>query len=259
MAKTNRCGRYGDIAPKSNIGKPFFIVWSLIAVPIITVLFQEMSSTVVRAVNRGAFKVADWTIMPTSKRGVLDKYIQNHPWLQKFVGKRQDAEESAREAGAGTEQPGNLEGPAEGADEQEEDLPSLLSKTIKSIAHDLRFSPQKRYSYEEWQLFTKLIQFTQREEEVDDEGITMTGDWLSEDSPLLADITEAEWVLDRLCEALDRYTRSSSHQKPRPQPKHGEATDAELDPLRIETEQRLLNNIEEESERGRRNRDVSPS
>ncbi|EAA32964.2 hypothetical protein GE21DRAFT_6735 [Neurospora crassa] len=250
---------YGDIAPKSNIGKPFFIVWSLIAVPIITVLFQEMSSTVVRAVNRGAFKVADWTIMPTSKRGVLDKYIQNHPWLQKFVGKRQDAEESAREAGAGTEQPGNLEGPAEGADEQEEDLPSLLSKTIKSIAHDLRFSPQKRYSYEEWQLFTKLIQFTQREEEVDDEGITMTGDWLSEDSPLLADITEAEWVLDRLCESLDRYTRSSSHQKPRPQPKHGEATDAELDPLRIETEQRLLNNIEEESERGRRNRDVSPS
>lgn len=241
MTKTNRCDRYGDIAPKSNIGKPFFIVWSLIAVPTVTVLFQEMSSTVVRAVNRGAFKVADWTIMPTLKRGVLDRYIQKHPWLQKFVGKRQEAEESAREAGAG-------------AEEQEKDLPSLLSQTIKSIAHDLRFSPQKRYSYEEWQLFTQLIQFTQREDDS-----RMTWDWLSEDSPLLADITEAEWVLDRLCESLDRYTRSSSHQEPQPQLKHGEITDAELDPLRIEREQGPLNNIKEESERGRRNRNVSPS
>ncbi|KAK3485787.1 uncharacterized protein B0T23DRAFT_407879 [Neurospora hispaniola] len=244
--ETKRWKQYGDITPKSNIGKPFFIVWSLIAVPIVTVLFQEMSSTVVRAVNRGAFKVADWTIMPTSKRGVLDKYIQKHPWLQKFVGKRQDAEEPSCDDGAGTEQPRNLVGPAEGADEQEEDLPSLLSQTIKSIAHDLRFSPQKRYSYEEWQLFTQLIQFTQREDDS-----RMTWDWLSEDSPLLADITEAEWVLDRLCESLDRYTRSSSHQC--------EVMDAELDPLRIEIEQGPLNNRKEESERGRRNRNVSPS
>lgn len=253
MTKTDRCDRYGDITPKSNIGKPFFIVWSLIAVPIVTVLFQEMSSTVVRAVNRGAFKVADWTIMPTSKRGVLDKYIQKHPWLQKFVGKRQDTEESGREAGTSTEQPGNQVGPAEGADEQEEDLPSLLSQTIKSIAHDLRFSPRKRYSYEEWQLFTKLIQFTQREDDS-----LMAWDWLSEVSPLLADITEAEWVLDRLCESLDRYTRSNSHQKLQLRLEHGEVTDSELDPLRLETEQGPLDNIEEESERGRRNRDVSP-
>ncbi|KAK1778543.1 hypothetical protein QBC45DRAFT_162086 [Copromyces sp. CBS 386.78] len=99
---------YGDITPKSNIGKPFFIVWSLIAVPIVTVLFQEMSSTVVSAVNRGAFKVADWTIMPTSKRGVLDKYIHKHAWLKRFIRKMSDAEECAVQASGDAEQPRDL-------------------------------------------------------------------------------------------------------------------------------------------------------
>ncbi|KAJ4404579.1 Potassium channel [Neurospora sp. IMI 360204] len=261
LIKTNHQKRYGDITPKSNMGKPFFIVWSLIAVPIVTVLFQEMSSTVVSAVNRGAFKVADWTIMPTSKRELLDKHIQKHPWLKRVIRQKQDAEESADQAAANTEQPTDLTGQAEGPNEQEEeDLPSLLAETIKSIAHDLRFSPRKRYSYEEWQLFTKLIQFTQTEEEVENEG-PMTWDWLSENSPLLADITEAEWVLDRLCESLDRYTRSSSHQEAQPPlnyGREGEVTDAELDPLCIEREQGALDDMEEEEDgkRGRGNRDI---
>ncbi|CCC13575.1 unnamed protein product [Sordaria macrospora k-hell] len=251
---------YGDITPKSNIGKPFFIVWSLIAVPIITVLFQEMSSTVVSAVNRGAFKIADWTIMPTSKRGVLDKYIQKHPWAKRFIGKKPDGEESAVQADANTEQPKDLARSPEGTGEQDDDLPNLLYQTIKSIAHDLRFSPRKRYSYEEWELFTRLIQFTQTEEEVEHDG-PMAWDWLSEDSPLLADITEAEWVLDRLCESLDRYTRSSSRQEPLPREDHDgqiEGTSPEPDPLRSEREPGPLDDIEEEDgERGRRNREVS--
>jgi potassium channel subfamily K len=29
---------YGDFAPKSNAGKPFFVVWSLVAVPTMTIL-----------------------------------------------------------------------------------------------------------------------------------------------------------------------------------------------------------------------------
>lgn len=143
-----------------------------------------MSSTVVRAVNRGAFTVADWTIMPTSKRGVPDKYLQKHSWLKRVIGQKQNAEESPDQPTADTDQPKDLATLSAGADEQEEGIPSLLSQTIKSIAHDLRFSPRKRYSYEEWQVFIKLIQFTQAEEEAENRGPT-TWDWLSEDSPLL--------------------------------------------------------------------------
>jgi len=35
-------------------------------------------------------------------------------------------------------------------------------------------------------------------------------DWIGEDSPMLADVGESEWVLDRLCESLNRYTRKQA-------------------------------------------------
>ena len=33
---------YGDLAPKSNAGRPFFVVWSLVAVPTMTILVADM-------------------------------------------------------------------------------------------------------------------------------------------------------------------------------------------------------------------------
>jgi potassium channel subfamily K len=33
----------------------------------------------------------------------------------------------------------------------------------------------------------------------------LSWDWIGEQSPLLAEKTEPEWVLDRLCESLVRY------------------------------------------------------
>ena len=44
------------------------------------------------------------------------------------------------------------------------------------------------------------------EREEEEEGI-VEWDWIGEDSPMLAEETESEWVLDRLCESLGRYMR----------------------------------------------------
>ena len=44
------------------------------------------------------------------------------------------------------------------------------------------------------------------EREEEEEGI-VDWDWIGEDSPMLAEETESEWVLDRLCESLGRYMR----------------------------------------------------
>ena len=38
---------YGDIAPKSNAGRPFFVVWSLIALPTMAFLVKYLSDTVI--------------------------------------------------------------------------------------------------------------------------------------------------------------------------------------------------------------------
>ena len=222
MTLTRTIDRYGDFSPKSNAGRPFFIVWSLLAVPTMTILIQEMSSTVVSAVNRGTFTIADWTVMP--KKGVAKAFLRSHPRLAERLAQfsLQKAGEKRVERGFEVQDPDEVvrsegvEGlgkQLERLDEHDNDhvLASKLALAIKRVAHDLRATTPKRYSYEEWVYFTRLIRFSKNsKEEVDlleeEEGL-VEWDWIGEDSPMLADITEAEWVLNRLCESLSRYTR----------------------------------------------------
>jgi potassium channel subfamily K len=221
---------YGDLAPKSNAGKPFFVVWSLVAVPTMTILISDMSSTVVAAINRGTFTLADWTIMP--KAGVWHDFLQKHPslrsWLERKTTERnakkrikqgfelQNPDEDPSNNSPTTDEPsltlGRLaEVIEEPVEQTEHDLARKLALSIKRVANDLRLEKPKKYSYEEWVEFTRLIRFsTQSSEEVkqeeEEEGL-VEWDWIGEDSPMLADVSESEWVLDRLCESLNRYTK----------------------------------------------------
>ncbi|KAK4226198.1 hypothetical protein QBC38DRAFT_481235 [Podospora fimiseda] len=223
---------YGDLSPKSNLGKPFFVVWSIVAVPIVTVLVQAMSRTVVSAVNRGTFTLADLTIMP--KKGAFKNLLKKRR-RGASLGSAGNANEEQQNKGKGPEQgndgvfeqgtttrwfenidpgipPGEAESPSpddaggtsnHAATAIQAGLAQNLSKAIKEVARDLSTCPEKKYSFEEWAHFTKLIQFTQpgREEQPE-----VTGwDWIGEDSPLLADVGEPEWVLERLVESLGRW------------------------------------------------------
>lgn len=201
-----------------------------------TVLIQEMSQTVISAINRGTFKVADWTLLP--KKGVLHDFLDNHPRLRDYITRLseqrkerkrirrgfeiQDPDEDRRGSGGRPRTPEEAE-KAEKALERlaaepppgtEHDLARELAVTIKSVAHDVRADPPKRYDYAQWVHFTKLIRFSRRSQEevelLEEEEGLVEWDWLGEDSPMLADITEAEWVLDRLCESLNRYTKAQA-------------------------------------------------
>lgn len=216
-------------------------MWSLFAIPIVTVLIQNMSHTVVSAINRGTFKLADWTVLPNA--GAVRDFIDHHPTLKRYLERRQAKQRveqgfqlqnpddldrdrdlegrpdtaqsqsqsgetsSRREGGSSsrTEEPAELETP--------HDLARQLAKTIKTVAQDLRSSPPKRYKYEEWRHFKKLIRFTAPSSEGElvgeegEEAELIEWDWIGEDSPMLADVAEAEWVLSRLCESLARYSR----------------------------------------------------
>jgi hypothetical protein len=91
-----------------------------------------------------------------------------------------------------------------------------LAFAIRKTADDLRGNngQPKRYTYEEWVEFTRLIRFTkvekidQVEYEEETEGV-VEWDWLAENSPMLSEQTEAEWVLDRLCESLLRLLKKN--------------------------------------------------
>lgn len=228
---------YGDYSPKSNFGKPFFVVWSLLAVPTMTFLISDMGDTVVSAMNRGAFSVADWTVMP--REGAWHDFLVHHPslrnWLQRIHEKREekkrlkqgfniadpdmdiegDPEAALAAKGRSLSTPNvpNLEQLASKEALSDHDLARKLALAIKRSAQDLHLQPPKKYCYEEWVEFTRLIRFsvyTKEEVEEEEEDGIVEWDWIGDNSPMLADMTESEWILDRLCESLNRYTRKQA-------------------------------------------------
>ncbi|CAK7232523.1 Potassium channel [Sporothrix curviconia] len=240
---------YGDISPRSNAGKAFFIVWSLIAVPTMTILIQELGATVVAAMNRGTFALADWTVMP--KQGLARTFAANiRRWLRSLVqghkrrltqhGRRklekQQQPQQQQVTAADAEAAARKQRMADLDEATVHQLARQLASAIRTVAHDLGAEPPKRYDFEEWTRFSELIRFTQRrdnnesrnradaladiladekdekDKEQEDEGLT-EWDWIGEDSPMLADTTEAQWVLERLCESLNRYTRQQARRQ----------------------------------------------
>lgn len=221
---------YGDFSPQSNAGKPFFVVWSLIAVPTMTFLVSDMGETVALAINRGTFTLADWTVMP--KKGVLHDFMIAHPRLKAWLERRHEKIEADKrlQEGFTIQDPDEVMTMGDNAPEHpnshgasarleqlaeepltEHDLARKLAVAIKTTANDLRLPHEKKYSYEEWVEFTRLIRFSsespqQVEEDEREEGMVQW-DWIGENSPMLANVSESEWILDRLCESLNRYTR----------------------------------------------------
>ena len=205
---------YGDLAPKSNAGKPFFIVWSLIAVPTMTILISDMGDTVISAFRRGTDKVADFTVLP--KAGILKDFVDAHPWLKRWMLDRA----ARKRIKQGFQEPDfRIEGRFVPTIEElceedpcEQELTKRLAFAIRRTADDLERHVQ-RYSYEEWVEFTRLIRFTKPsvdslEHDEDAEGV-IEWDWLAENSPMLSKQTEPEWVLDRLCESLLRLLKKN--------------------------------------------------
>ena len=84
----------------------------------------------------------------------------------------------------------------------------------------MKNQPLKRYTYEEWVEFTRLIRFS-RFDKVDGEDVepdkqleydeavdgVIEWDWLDSKSPMTSEQAEPEWVLDRLLESLLRSFR----------------------------------------------------
>lgn len=206
---------YGDLAPKSNAGKPFFIVWSLIAVPTMTVLISDMGDTVIASFKRGTFRLADWTILP--RTGLYHALLRKSPWvgawLQRKVEKKRVEKGFSVGLDQGQEIARSIDELADPESYSDTELTHRLALAIRKVADDLKNPYPRGYSYEEWVEFTRLVRFTSRtsgqleDEESED---VIEWDWIGDDSPMLSDQSEAEWVLDRLCESLMRLLKKDN-------------------------------------------------
>ena len=208
---------YGDLAPISNAGRPFFVLWSVIAVPTMTILVSDLGETVINKFTSGTARLGDFTVLP--QKGVWRQWLNRHEGLLRWLQQRKERREEQKRLEEGFQigpDPEAIENTitidqlATG-EPPDQDLAKRLTKVMRRVAKDAKDNPKKRYSYEEWVEFTQLIRFTavSREERVleDEEEGMIDWDWIGEDSPMMAKQSEADFVLDRLCESMNRLVK----------------------------------------------------
>ncbi|KAK6512313.1 Potassium channel [Arthrobotrys musiformis] len=83
---------YGDLSPRSNAGKAFFLLWSIWSVPTITILISSMGSTVIENFQNATLRLAEFTILP--KEGIRQSLKEI--WRNWRAKKREERERKER-------------------------------------------------------------------------------------------------------------------------------------------------------------------
>ena len=193
---------YGDFIPMSNSGKPFFVFWSLLAVPTLTILISNMGDTVVKGVKDLTIWIGEVTVLPGEKGSALDSlkygfykatlgkveagekvtdeesadrtvksFREMHPGLVKLIkppkeennthGKPQGTNggEEGRDHFVEGEKKGEEQAKAKGDITAENDhhYRHVLVTQIRKVYKDSTAPNPKKYSYEEWAYFLKLL------------------------------------------------------------------------------------------------------
>jgi potassium channel subfamily K len=211
------------MAPQSNAGRPFFIVWSIIALPTMAFLVKYLGDTVIGSFKRGVSAIGDFTLLP--KQGAYRKLLNHFPRLTQWLQRRKDNKLSQQRLEAGF--PVGIDEDADRRAKTLEqfaretpthyDLARRLAKTIRQVAKDAKLKQEKQYTYVEWLQFGQMIRFTAEKDEgadgeAEEEGV-VEWDWIGENSPMMARGSEADFVLDRLCESMNRYIHRISNTK----------------------------------------------
>lgn len=254
---------YGDVYPQSNSGKPFFVFWSLLAVPSLTILISNMGDTIVKGIRDFTLWIGNFTVLPgekgvkttlkeaahdLTKGRAFSESLTTPPGLlgetNKRVkdssknneehddGQKNDPESAAqRVAGDTADREDTHAKKKAGSDDA---LPSskrqyhcILIKEIGKVRTHLNSSPPRRYTFDEWAWYLKLVgedeshadthRKAPRKPRPDGEGLgaalgedddgraqKVEWSWVGNRSPLMGNKEEAEWVLERLTRTLER-------------------------------------------------------
>ncbi|KAH4823394.1 hypothetical protein HBH61_006560 [Parastagonospora nodorum] len=236
---------YGDLVPFSNSGKAFFVFWSLLAVPTLTVLISNMGDTIIQGFKDFTIWIGSLTVLP-DENGLASALKVGMKRMR--TGKGLKEKDIDRKGESGTGEQRGLDRVAEHIEEEElgEALEAgehgdylerdihfyhfILAKEIRKMLSDVNTSPPKQYSYDEWTYYLKLIgqdegdesshrkpedQFQHKEGDAPDIGTANDGgevnwSWLGIRSPLMGNTNEPEWLLQRLTAKLEAEMRRMS-------------------------------------------------
>lgn len=89
---------YGDFFPESSLGKSFFVFWSLLAVPTITILISNIGDTIIRFVRDVTIFLGEITILPGDQPlqdRIRDLFHMSwtEKWLQETTGEKNGSQD----------------------------------------------------------------------------------------------------------------------------------------------------------------------
>lgn len=174
---------YGDFQPVSNSGRAFFVFWSLLAVPTLTVLISDMGDTIVQAIADLTNWVGTLTILPKdtgflvawgelandmvsfmnarlsttdremekSYRGPKQKDVEKRQSFAAVLKSRLGDEDMTH----WSEMTGKIH---QGKLQQDQHFYQwLLAREVNTLLLDSQSATPKEYDYDEWKYFLKLL------------------------------------------------------------------------------------------------------
>lgn len=236
---------YGDFIISSNAGKAFFVFWSLLAVPTLTILISNMGDTIIKAFKDFTIWVGSFTVLPDEK-GLMSalkvgtKRVKSGKMFKEKDLDRKGASGASEQRGLDRlaehieeEELGQAEETSEHGDYLDRDIHFyhfILAKEVRQMMKDITKSPPRQYTYDEWSYYLRLIgqdendatrhrrpedQHQHNEGDAPDIGTADDGDtvswsWLGIRSPLMGNTSEPEWLLQRLAATLEADMRKMS-------------------------------------------------
>lgn len=272
---------YGDLRPMSNSGRSFFVFWSLLAVPTLTILISNMGDTVVKGIRDLVLYAGEFTVLPGEDKSTRQRFqrIASEATNGRFFSegllaipaeKRGEAREDPEKASPETGAPAATDRMASQFEEDELDAADsardrgdklgqdvhhyhyLLVREIRTVMKHLSQTPPRKYTFQEWAWFLKLIgedenfaeahrappltidqaaglseelrneRSNNKEDGNGKEGEIKQWSWLGNRSPLMGDKEEPQWVLERLSQALERKLKQQREDSWNEEKKRGE-------------------------------------
>lgn len=228
---------YGDIYDISNWGRAFFVFWSLLAVPAMTVFLSNLGDTFIRQFRDFANFIGELTVLPGDMgyRERFREFFSSELWpfnLTKSSSNKNPSNKAPNKDAAHA-----MEG-AESALEEEQlkeeqaahqrgDVVAenihhhqyLLMRELREMFKWVNASPAKEFDYDEWVYFLKLLGEDESVEDIkrirdgrstSEEQQEARWSWIGPRSPLLGDKSEAVWLMEALADKLERELRKLS-------------------------------------------------
>ncbi|KAK9321317.1 hypothetical protein V1517DRAFT_175470 [Lipomyces orientalis] len=181
---------YGQFVPTLPGSKAFFVLWSLVGVPLLTMLIVSMRDTVIATIVHVAQKLGDVMLKNTSSNLTTEPSQKVSTDLES-----QKPEEPLSDARNNEMQNFNAYdnyGSGHGNDIFAREM--LLVDAIQGIVMDIGVNPGKKYSYKEWNTLAKIVE--------------TRFDWLGANSPIRFPVDEPALFLRLYWNSLKDHLRN---------------------------------------------------